>query len=107
MSEEHPYTVVKTATIDSLLRDIVWYLRDVTEGVSASLDLIDTLEQAASQLAVFPRMGAVPASATLARRGYRRIILGTYVVFYKVDDERRQVVLYGLFHNRRDYEALL
>lgn len=107
MSEEHPYTVVKTATFDSLLRDIVWYLRDVTEGVSASLDLIDKLEHAASQLEVFPRMGAVPASATLARRGYRRIIIGTYVVFYKVDDERRQVVLYGMFHNRRDYEALL
>ena len=57
MSEEHPYTVVKTATFDSLLRDIVWYLRDVTEGVSASLDLIDKLEQAASQLAVFPPYG--------------------------------------------------
>lgn len=107
MSEEHPYTVVKTATFDSLLRDIVWYLRDVTEGVSASLDLIDKLEHVASQLAVIPRAGAVPASATLARRGYRRIIIDKFVVFCKVDDERRQVVLYGMFHNRRDYEALL
>lgn len=107
MSEEHPYTVVKTATFDSLLRDIVWYQKDVTGGVSASLDLIDKLEHVTSQLAVFPRAGAVPASSTLARRGYRRIILGTYVVFYKVDDEHRQVVLYGMFHSRRDYEALL
>lgn len=107
MSEEQPYAVVKTATFDSLLRDIVWYLRDVTGGVSTSLDLIDQLDNAASQLAVFPRMGSVPASATLARRGYRRIILRNYVVFYKVDDGRQQVVLYGIFHNRRDYEALL
>ena len=37
----------------------------------------------------------------------RRIIIDKFVVFYKVDDEHRQVVLYGVFHNRRDYEALL
>jgi addiction module RelE/StbE family toxin len=52
-----------------------------------------------------PRMGVVPRDPHLQARGYRVLIEGEYLIFYKVLS--RQVRIYRVLHGRRKYRHLL
>ena len=107
MSVEEPYEILRAQTAEDQLRDIVLYLRDVSGGSGPALRLLDRVEQAMTLLSSFPRLGVVPGSPALAQRGYRMLVAGEYLVFYRVDDELRRVIVVGLFYKSRDYERLL
>jgi len=67
----------------------------VTDNI---MDEIDTLEQ-------FPnRCPLVPENA-LAKQGYRMLVVGNYIVFFKVLES--DVLIYRVLHGKRDYPQLL
>ena len=107
MSVEEPYEVLRAQTAEDQLRDIVLYLRDVSGSNDPALRLLDRVEQAMTLLSSFPRLGVVPGSPALAQRGYRMLVVGEYLVFYRVDDELRRVIVVGFFYKSRDYETLI
>ena len=107
MSVEEPYEVLRAQTAEDQLRDIVLYLRDVSGSNDPALRLLDRVERAMTLLSSFPRLGVVPGSPALAQRGYRMLVVGEYLVFYRVDDELRRIIVVGFFHKSRDYERLL
>lgn len=106
MDDEASYEVFRTDTADAHLTDIVTYVAEVA-GKRSALNLLDRLEEACGDLGRYPRLGLVPRRPTLARRGYRMLVVGDYLVFYKVYDEERRIVVHGFFHGARDYKAWL
>lgn len=62
------------------------------------LDAIETLE-------IYPGRGVEPEDRILRRRGYRVLIVGDYLIFYKVLP--KQVRVYRVLHGRRKYSHLL
>lgn len=106
MSEEVAYQVLRTDKADRQIRDEVLYLRDVS-GTSTALALLERVESASGILAAFPFSGVVPRTPALARRGYRMLVVGKYLLFYKVDEAGGRVTVYGFFHQRQDYQAWL
>ena len=107
MSIEEPYEVLRAQAAEDQLRDIVLYLVDVSGGNGPALRLLDRIERAMTLLSSFPRLGVVPSSPALSQRGYRMLVVGEYLVFYRVDDELRRVIVVGFFYKSRDYEALM
>lgn len=59
------------------------------------------------QLWPIPRLGLVPIRRSLARRGYRMLMVGDYQIIYRVYDAGRQLVVHGFFQGERDYEVWL
>ena len=102
-----PYEVLRAQTAEDQLRDIVLYLVDVSGSNGPALRLLGRIEQAMTLLSSFPRLGIVPSSPALAQRGYRMLVVGEYLVFYRVDDELRRVIVVGFFYKSRDYETLI
>ena len=107
MSVEEPYKVLRAQTAEDQLRDLVLYLRDVSGSNGPALRLLDRFERAMTLLSSFPRLGVVPGSPALAQRGYRMLVVGEYLVFYRVDDGLRRIIVVGFFYKSRDYERLL
>ena len=107
MSVEEPYEVLRAQSAEDQLRDVVLYLRDVSGSSGPALRLLDRVERAMTLLSSFPRLGVVPGSPALAQRGYRMLVVGEYLVIYRVDDELRRVIVAGFFYKSRDYEWLL
>jgi toxin ParE1/3/4 len=66
---------------------------------------IDELLEAIESLATMSERGAAPRDATLQRQGYRFLVHGQYLVFYKV--VRRQVRVYRVLRGSRAYRGLL
>lgn len=101
------YEVLRTATADEQIQDIVAYLLSLSGGNQAALGFLDRLEEAAGRLAEFPKSGMVPRWGTLARRGYRALSVGEYLMLYTVDDERQQVIIDAVVYGRREYWRLI
>jgi len=75
------------------------------ESPGSADELVEQLLQAIASLAEQPRRGACPRDERLSRLGYRFLVCGSYLVFYKV--LRRQVRVYRVLHGRRAYSGIL
>jgi addiction module RelE/StbE family toxin len=71
----------------------------------AADSMIDRLEQAINRLELSPFAGKVPDDDELRKRNYRMLIVGKYLVFYKVKE--KAVEIHRIIHGARDYKHLL
>ncbi len=90
-------------TAEDDLYSIADYIRE--DNPRAADRMIDRFEQAISRLELSPFAGKVPDDDELRKRSYRMLIVGKYLVFYKVKE--KVVEIHHLIHGARDYKHLL
>lgn len=100
------YEVIRTDTADSLIRKIVLYAAE-NFGTDVALEKLDNLEEAIMSLGENPYIGTDPKYNILKRQGYLVLILDKDFVFYKVDDDKRQVIVYAVVDQRQDYLSII
>jgi len=96
------YKVIRTDTADSSLRSIILYIAQKF-GRDVALEKLDYLEKAIMALESNPQIGVVPKYSILRRQGYLVLILEKDLIFYKVDDGKKQVTVYAIVDQRQDY----
>ena len=101
------YAVLRTDKANDQLYGILQYIAEDSGSVDVALGVLDRLEAEIMKLADAPRMGSLPRYTILRRQGYRVLIVDRYLAFYKVDDERREVVIYAVVDSRREYLNLI
>ena len=96
--------LILTAGAKRDLADIEAYITNRLKNGGAALRLVASVTKALRGLEQFPNMGRVVES-DLNEYGYRALVCGDYLAFYRVDGDTVYVdrILYG----RRDYMALL
>ena len=96
--------VILTADAKRDLTDIKAYITNRLKNGGAALRVVASVTKALHGLEQFPNMGRVVES-DLNEYGYRALVCGDYLAFYRVDGDTVYVdrILYG----RRDYMALL
>lgn len=87
------------ADIDSVLS----YLAVKLSNPDAARHLADELDHIYDQLSDHPRLFEQARDPMLCRRGYRKVVVGNYVLLYLIDDDRQLVTIVRLFYGRRDY----
>lgn len=101
------YRIVRTDKADEQLREIIFYIADDSGNVDSALGYLEKLENAINQLADFPMPGNVPRYSILRRQGYRVLIAERHLVFYKIDETKKEVVIYAVVDGRREYKNLI
>ena len=89
------------------------YLRTAEEDLCGIADYIatdnppaaDRMIKAIDRLELSPFAGKVPDDDELRRRNYRMLIVGKYLVFYKVKEPAVEIC--HIIHGARDYKHLL
>lgn len=89
-----------------MIRNIIMYVAD-NFGTDVALEKLDELEKGLRILEDHPEAGEVPRYAALRRKGYRVLIVGKDLVFYKADSENKKVVIYAVFDQRQDYLRII
>lgn len=98
------YTVIRTDTADAGIRKIVLYIAQ-NFGNTVALERLNEIEKRILELGEDPYIGTEPRYLVLKRQGYRVLILekDLVLVFYKIDEENKQVVVYAVVDQRQDY----
>ena len=96
------YEVIRTDTADAGIRKIILYIAQ-NFGNTVALEKLDEIEKRILQLGEDPYIGTNPRYSILRRQGYKVLILQKNLVFYKIDEVNKQVVVYAVIDQRQDY----
>lgn len=75
------------------------------DSPNAAVALVDRLLTRMDSLSRLPSRGAEPRDAYLRSKGYRFLVEGAYLIFYKVGTA--QVRIHRVIHGKRAYRKLL
>lgn len=96
------YKVIRTDTADAGIRKIILYVAQ-NFGNNIALEKLDEIEKRILQLGDDPYIGTDPRYLVLKRQGYKVLILEKDLVFYKIDEENKRVIVYAVVDQRQDY----
>lgn len=101
------YKILRTDKAEDQLRDIIFYIADDSEDVDVALRYLEKIETAINRLQNFPNSGNVPRYSIFKKQGYRVLIVEKHLVFYKVNEENKTVIIYAIVDGRREYKNLI
>jgi toxin ParE1/3/4 len=96
------YKVVRTDTADEGIRKTILYVAQ-NFGNDVALKKLDAMEKSILALEDNSYIGTDPGYLVLKRQGFRVLILEKDLVFYKINEEQHQVVVYVVVDQRQDY----
>ena len=99
------YKVVQTETADAQIRKIILYVAE-NFGREVALEKLEELERNLLDLGKYPQKGVEPRYLVLKRQGYKVLVLEKNLVFYKINEEKKEkkeVIIYAVVDHRPDY----
>jgi toxin ParE1/3/4 len=96
------YEVLRTDTADAGIRKIILYIAQ-NFGNAVALERLEEIEQRILELGDDPYIGTEPRYLVLKRQGYKVLILEKDLVFYKIDEDNKKVIIYAVVDQRQDY----
>ncbi|ACL70124.1 type II toxin-antitoxin system mRNA interferase toxin, RelE/StbE family [Halothermothrix orenii] len=103
MSKKYKILYLPIARKD--LIEIIEYIQQ--DNPSAALELLNKIEETISKLENFPYMGTQPKDSLLQYKGYRVLIIESFLVFYVVKGNKSEVEIRRIIHGKRKYDFLL
>jgi len=97
------YQINLTEAAEKDLAGIIEYI--ARENPAAALKTAIKIEKGVLKLEDFPLIGVVPRTERLARKGYRILIIGDYLVFYVLTDNET-IEIRRILSGKRDYQFL-
>ena len=96
------YEVIRTDTADAGIRKIILYIAQ-NFGNEVALEQLDYIEKKILELGNDPYIGTDPRYLVLKRQGYKVLILKKNLFFYKINEEKKTVIVYAVVDGRQDY----
>ncbi len=106
MSESN-YSLRFTQKASEDLEQIYIYISDKLFADIAAERLLDKIENNIMRLRNFPYSCSYVLDELLKNKGYRKLIVDNYLVFYLVNDTEKQVVIMRILYGAQNYQDLL
>ena len=100
------YRIFRTDQFSNQLNDIIFYIAE-DASVDMALDILEQIESSVLRLGDFPESGSVPRYSALRRQGYRVVVVMRRLIFYKLDQAQKTVMLYAITDQRQEYNRML
>ena len=89
------------------LDEIDTYISSVLLNPPAALNLLGEIEESVNRLQQFPFIGSAAEDPYLASKGYRKLVVQNYLVFYLADQVQKEIVVMRVIYGAREYRSLL
>ena len=104
---EHKYRMRFTPKAAEDLDAIYEYVFSSLSATIAAEDLMEHMEKAVQQLLQFPLSGSYVREEALKAKGYRKVVVDNYLLFYVVDEAKKQVVIRRVLFGASRYQEVL
>lgn len=101
------FQVVLTDKANDQLNNIVNYIASDKQSIDIALDYLEKIEQTILKLSEFPYIGVKPRYSLLRKQGFLVLIVNKHLVFYKVIELNKSVIIYGIVDGRQEYKNLI
>lgn len=100
------YKILRTDKFNDQLFDILIYIENAFSKKDA-IKYLDYIEQECLNLGHSPYLGTVPRYKAISKQGFRALVCRQNIIFYKVDDNSKTVILYAIVSSRSEYLYLI
>lgn len=101
------YAILRTDKASDQLYSIIQYIAEDSGSVDVALNYLSKLEAEIKKLTITPYIGSYPRYSTLKKQGYRVLIVQRHLIFYKVFEDKQQVIIYAVVDARQRYLNLI
>ena len=100
------YSIYRTDKFNDQLTDIIMYINEAFSKKEA-IEYLDYLEIQINNLKEHPYIGVVPRYQAIAKQGYRALICKQNIIFYKINEEDKEIILNIIVSSKRNYINLI
>ena len=101
------YKLKFTPKANEDLEQIYNYISEKLFAENAAHNLMEKIESSIIRLKSFPYSGSFVSDSALKGRGYHKLVVDNYIVFYLIDEIERQVVIMRILYGAQNYKGLL
>lgn len=101
------YKIIRTDKADEQLREVIFYIAEDSGSIDIASNYLNKIEKAINSLEGFPMSGSIPRYSILKKQGFRVLIVERHLVFYKINEDKKEVVIYAVVDGRREYRNLI
>jgi len=83
------------------------YIAADLQAPKAALDFLDEVDACHDRLRENPFLYEMCRDPRLKKEGYRRAVIGNYVMLYKVFEHKAEVIVYRVFYGQQNYTKLI
>jgi toxin ParE1/3/4 len=105
--ENKEYSLKFTSKAEEDLDVIYEYISNDLFSPESAENLMDKIETSIMMLKIFPYSYPYILDELLRKRGYRKLIVDHYIVFYLVNEKEQQVIIMRILYGARSYQNLL
>jgi addiction module RelE/StbE family toxin len=100
------YKLKITELADRDLDGIVEYIVKELKNPKAATDFLNEVEKSYQYLITMPKMYALCDEPEMQAKGYRKVLIKNYVLFFSIDETKKEVVVLRFIYAARDYYKL-
>lgn len=100
------YHIIRTDLADAQIQKNILYIAERFSN-HAALEKLNALEKSILALGDNPYMGTEPKYPVLKRQGYKTLVLEKDLVFYKVNEPKKEIIIYAVVDRRQDYVNII
>jgi len=100
MSDAYSYRLTPAAQRD--IAEIADYIAFELSARDSAVRLIDAMESAIQRACRYPHAAPIVNDPLLSQRGYRKLVVENYVIFYLCDDDSRILNVMRVLYHARD-----
>ena len=100
------YTIKITPKAADDLDNIYRYISEGLFAASAATNIRERMKKEILRLKEFPFSCNHVADEFLSNKGYRKLIVDNYIVFYLIEEEKDQVIIMRILYGKQNYGNL-
>lgn len=101
------YKLILSRAAEEDLEQIVSYMVKDLANPMAAQHFLDAVCDCYMNLKSMPKMYEESRDAYLRSLGYRKVVIGKYILLYRIDESETCVRIYRVFYGARNYKAFL
>ena len=105
--EIHKYRIKLTPKAKDDLDDIYDYISKELVNKLAAGNLMDKIETSVMRLGDFPFSCSLVEDNIIKEKGYRKLIIKNYIVFFIVIETEKQVVIMRVLYGKQNYQNII
>lgn len=101
------YEILVTQTFNKDLNEIVYYISHNFDEPFTATKLLDDVESTVSSLSSMPYRNRLAYDLYLKSKEFRKSIIKNYIIFYKIYEYNKTVILHRILHARQNWIDIL
>ncbi|WP_455089450.1 type II toxin-antitoxin system RelE/ParE family toxin [Peptoanaerobacter stomatis] len=101
------YKIIVSETYHNYLKDILYYISHNIDAPFTALELLDDIEITVSSLSTMPYRYGLVDDTYLLHKEFRKCLVKNYIIFYKIDEENKTILIHRILHSKQNWIDIL